>query len=372
MLKAHFQETNDEGGLVIQLHKKASDVSDFKKNLMSFIGEDLYRFLENHSDPLSEKTYILSTTNDFNITNYPKSLDCVINLTKINNIRRINKFFEKVNSRLSIGDTYIICVETIKARKKRHSLGNIPVIKNLWFALEFIFLRVFPKVWGLKKIYFLITRGRNRLLSKAEAMGRLVSCGFEIKATGSFYGKTYIVSKKIKEPEFNMQVSYGPIFKMNRLGKGGKVIGIYKFRTMHPYAEYLQDYVLKLNGYGESGKPKDDFRLTPWGRILRRYWMDELPQLLNVLKGDLKLVGVRPISSRYFQDIPLDLQEMRMKVKPGCIPPYVSLGRKGDVGSVLQAEREYLQRKITNPYTTDLKFFFKAIFNIVFQRKRSA
>jgi lipopolysaccharide/colanic/teichoic acid biosynthesis glycosyltransferase len=372
MLKAYHNEEIKKGGHVIHLHKKHATNSDFRQHLISVLGEDLYAYFLEYADPISDSTLIVSTTNDFNITNYHKEIDCLINLSRVNNIRRINKFFEQVNTKLEKNGKYIICLETIQARKERHSLGNIPVIKSLWFALEFIFLRVFPKVWGLKKIYFLVTRGRNRLLSKAEAMGRLVSCGFEIIDSKRFNGKTYIVCKKVKEPEFNMQVSYGPIFKMNRLGKGGKMIGVYKFRTMHPFAEYLQDYVLKLNGYSDSGKPKDDFRLTPWGRFLRKYWLDELPQLINVLRGELKLVGVRPISLRYYQDIPRDLQMMRSKVKPGCIPPYVALDRKSDVDSVLEAEREYLRRKLKRPYSTDTKFFFKALYNIVFRRKRSA
>jgi lipopolysaccharide/colanic/teichoic acid biosynthesis glycosyltransferase len=373
MLKAYYNDEIEKSGQVIHLYKKFGAAnSEFRQHLISVLGEDLYSYFLEYTDPISDSTLIVSTTNDFNITNFHNSVDTIINLTKINNIRRINKFFEQVNAKLEKGDTYIICLETIQARKERHRLGNIPVIKNLWFALEFVFLRVFPKVWGLKKIYFLFTRGRNRLLSKAEAMGRLVSCGFEIIDSKGFNGKTYIVSKKMSAPEFNMQVSYGPIFKMNRLGKGGKIIGVYKFRTMHPYAEYLQDYVLKLNGYSSSGKPKDDFRLTPWGRFFRRYWLDELPQLINVLKGELKLVGVRPISMRYYQDIPKDLQKMRSKVKPGCIPPYVALNRKSDVDSVLEAEREYLRSKLKQPYTTDTKYFFKALFNILVRQKRSS
>lgn len=251
-------------------------------------------------------------------------------------------------------------------------MGKIPVVKSIYFVVEFIFLRMFPKIWGLKKIYFIFTRGRNRLISKAECLGRLVSCGFEIVSMDSFDGITYVVSKKIKEPEYNMNASYGPLFKMPRMGKNGKIIGVYKFRTMHAYAEYLQDYILNLNGYAESGKPKNDFRLTPWGRVMRKYWLDEVPQLINVLKGELKLVGVRPISQRYFQDIPKDLQELRMKQKPGCIPPYVSLNRKSSVQEVLEAEREYLLEKNKNPYFTDTKYFFKALFNIVIRRKRSA
>jgi lipopolysaccharide/colanic/teichoic acid biosynthesis glycosyltransferase len=343
-----------------------------KQDIIYKAGEETYDFFSQYVDPESKKTLIISTTNDFNITNYPIELSAIVNLSKVNNIRYINKFFEKVNAKLNTGDTFICCFETIASRKERNRVGSIPIIKNIWFGIEFIFLRMFPKMWGFKKIYFLVTRGRNRLLSKAEAMGRLVSCGFNIEASEAFNGLTYVVCKKIKEPVFNMGASYGPLFKMQRMGKGGKLIGVYKFRTMHPYAEYLQDYVLNINGYAESGKPKNDFRLTPWGRFMRRYWLDELPQLINVCKGELKLVGVRPISERYFQDIPKDLQELRLKFKPGCIPPYVALNRKGNVESVLQSEREYLQEKIRRPYTTDTRYFFKAIFNIIFRRKRSA
>ncbi len=335
-------------------------------------GELAFKYFSSFINLEAKDSLVVSTTNDFNILNYPGEVHSIINLSKVNNIRYINKFFEKVNRKLDNEDYFVVCFETIVGRKDRHRFGNIPIIKNIWFGFEFVFLRMFPKIWGLKKIYFLITQGRNRLLSKAEVMGRLVSCGFEIVAYDTFNGLMYMVTKKIKLPDYNMNVSYGPFFSMKRIGKGGQVIHVYKFRTMHPYAEYLQDYILKVNGYAITGKPKDDFRLTPWGRLLRRYWLDELPQLINVLKGDLKLVGVRPISERYFQDIPKDLQELRLKFKPGCIPPYVALNRKSDVNSVLQAEREYLEEKVKHPFTTDTRYFFKAIFNIIFKRKRSA
>jgi hypothetical protein len=61
---------------------------------------------------------------------------------------------------------------------------------------------------------------------------------------------------------------------------------------------------------------------------------------------------------------------LRLKHKPGCIPPYVSLDRKGSVEDVLQAEREYLLEKAARPYTTDTRYFFKAVYNIVFRKKR--
>ena len=89
----------------------------------------------------------------------------------------------------------------------------------------------------------------------------------------------------------------------------------------------------------------DDQRLTRIGKIIRNYSIDEILQFINVIKGDMKLVGARPVSVRYLQDIPEDFRDLRLKFKPGCIPPYVALNRKGDLNSVIQAEREYLFEK---------------------------
>ena len=343
-----------------------------KEVLLNKIGEKVYTYFNRFVKTESEDVLILSTTNEFNILNHSNEVKSVINLSLVNNIRFINRFFEAVNQKIASDGIFIVSFETITARKERQGLRSIPIISNIWFSFEFIFLRVAPKIWGLKKIYFFITRGRNQLLSKAEVMGRLVSCGFEIIDEQSIEGLKYVVAKKIKQPDYNSKASYGPLFKMQRIGKEGKLIKVYKFRTMHPYAEYLQDYVLNLNGYAETGKPKNDFRLTPWGRILRKYWVDELPQLINIIKGELKLVGVRPVSERYLKDIPEDFLKLRLKYKPGCIPPYVALNMKSDVESVLEAERIYIGEKIKHPYTTDTKYFFKAIFNIMIRRKRSA
>jgi lipopolysaccharide/colanic/teichoic acid biosynthesis glycosyltransferase len=292
--------------------------------------------------------------------------------TRMNDVRRINKYLEEVNESLEIGQLFIGSFETYRARRNRITYYRIPLVKHVWIASEFIFLRIFPKVPLLKQVYFATTGGKGRLLSKAEMLGRLVCCGFEIVANQSIGGMTWFAAKKIKAPSYDKNPSYGPIFKMRRIGKGGRIFHVLKFRTMHPYSEYLQDYVLKMNGYAESGKPADDFRLTPWGKFMRRYWLDELPQLINVLSGDMKLVGVRPVSPRYFQDIPKHLQELRVTQKPGCIPPYVALDRKPSVEGVLKAEEEYLTEKKQNPYFTDTRYFFRAIYNIIVKRKRSA
>jgi lipopolysaccharide/colanic/teichoic acid biosynthesis glycosyltransferase len=89
----------------------------------------------------------------------------------------------------------------------------------------------------------------------------------------------------------------GPVFFISqRVGKNGKLIEFYKFRSMVLNAEALKQKLLKYNrrGDGPLFKMKNDPRVTRVGRILRRYSLDELPQLINVLKGDLSLVGPRP------------------------------------------------------------------------------
>ncbi len=197
--------------------------------------------------------------------------------------------------------------------------------------------------------------------------------GFEIeKVMDDLGGKLFFVVRKVNEVEVPQKSSYGPIYRMPRIGKGGKEIRVFKFRTMHPYSEYLQGYILKQNGYAETGKPANDFRLASWGKFLRKYWLDELPQLLNVLNGDMKLLGVRPVSRIYFDSIPQHLRDLRLTEKPGCIPPYVALNKKGAKDDVLKAEEIYLRYAKKTKSGADASLIYLAIKNIVFKGMRSA
>jgi len=341
---------------------------DLVKNNSS---KKVVKFLKNYIDLGSVKSLIVSNSDQLAL-DQSKDNDTIISLEKINNSRFINKYLELVNSKLENDGIFVGCLETFSARKERLKLNRIPLLNNIYFSIEFLVKRILPKVSFTKKYYFDITKGNDRLLSKAEGLGRLVSCGFKIMDYKSIDGLVYFVVKKIREPYFDESPSYGPVYKMPRIGKNGKIIGVYKFRTMHPFSEYLQDYMVNAYGYADSGKPANDFRIPSWGKFMRKFWLDELPQLFNVMKGEIKLVGIRPVSQRYFEDIPKEMQKMRLTQKPGCIPPYVSLNREGNVMSVLQAEKEYLVEKIENPFTTDIKFFFKAVYNIVLKKKRSA
>jgi len=273
---------------------------------------------------------------------------------------------------MDLGNTFKGFFVDCREAGPKKGIYATPVIGKVARGTEFIVHRVIPKTKGLSSVYFALTKGTNRRLSKAEVLGRLVFCGFEIVETNVIDGYTHFTVKKVSEPQTATSVSGGWIYKMPRVGLNGKIIHVYKFRTMHPYSEFLQDYLKMPHGYGANGKISNDFRMTSWGKFLRRYWLDEVPQLINVIKGDMKIVGVRPISMSYFRDIPKDLQELRVKHKPGCIPPYVAMNRSSSVASVLNAEKEYLETKTQHPLSTDMKYLFWAVYNIIVKKKRSA
>jgi exopolysaccharide biosynthesis polyprenyl glycosylphosphotransferase len=113
--------------------------------------------------------------------------------------------------------------------------------------------------------------------------------------------------------------SPGPIlFGQVRLGFNKRRFTMYKFRSMVPDAERIQEELLHLNEMsGPVFKMRNDPRVTPMGRILRKTSLDELPQLFNVLKGEMSLVGPRALSVRDYQLFNEDWQRRRFSVPPG-------------------------------------------------------
>ena len=318
----------------------------------------------------NSSTKFLNTTNLFTIEELGSGYNCLVNFHRVNDIRYINKFFEAVNHVLPNGGTFICCVETIQQRMSRKFIRKIPFINSIYFFLEYVFMRVFPKIKFLKYFYFKITRGKNRLLSKSEVLGRLVSCGFEIDNYKKINGLIYIKASKVSEPKFDMNPSYGVIYKMARIGYNGELISVYKLRTMHPYAEYLQNYMLENYGSKNGDKINYDFRVSKAGSFFRKFWVDELPMLINLIKGDLKLVGVRPLSISKFKTYPKSAQEIRTKVKPGLIPPfYADLPESFE--ELVSSEINYTKSYLKQPILTDLKYFFKAMYNIFVVGARS-
>ena len=354
-------------------NKNDSARESIKNRYLKDLGS-LYQFVElnvNLSGIHKDKSLVLNTLTRYNIENIdPESQQLFINLHKINDIRRINRFFIQVNNNLHFGGYFVGSVETIKEKHKRFQSKYPFLIFKVIHCINFMFTRVLPKIPVLKEIYFAITKGNNRSLSKAETFGRLSFCGFNIIGHTEIGIQLYFIGQKYKKPKEDLTPSYGPLIKLKRIGQEGRLIYIYKFRTMHPYSEYLQDYIHKQNELQTGGKFKNDFRITGWGKVLRAFWVDELPQLINLVRGDICLVGVRALSDHYFKLYPDDMKTFRTKFKPGLIPPfYVDMPKEFE--EIVESERKYLEKKMKFPIKTDCHYFFKACCNIIFKGARS-
>ncbi len=175
---------------------------------------------------------------------------------------------------------------------------------------------------------------------------------------------------KVREPFPLNNHTYGPLIALPRIGKDGRIIKVYKLRTMHPYSEFIQEYVYNMHDLGDGGKFRDDFRITSWGRFARRIWLDELPMLINLFKGNMKLVGVRPLSQHYFELYRPEVRDRRIRYKPGLIPPYYADMPEG-LDEIQDSELRYLNAYDKKPLLTDTRYFLRSIRNILFLYARS-
>lgn len=152
--------------------------------------------------------------------------------------------------------------------------------------------------------------------------------------------------------------SKGPvIFKQKRFGKGKKIFYIYKFRSM-----YLND--------DESCEIKDDPRVTPVGKFIRKIKIDELPQVLNILNGEMSLVGPRPYSIMAYQEASsLPFSDCRYSLQPGLTGlAYVVVNNEEEkprevlMQEWVDADKKYL---LTKSITLDIKIIWKTVVKIV-------
>ncbi|CAN7181442.1 sugar transferase [Rossellomorea sp. LjRoot5] len=152
----------------------------------------------------------------------------------------------------------------------------------------------------------------------------------------------------------------GPVFfSQKRVGKNGKEFKMYKFRSMVSDAEQRLKDLLELNEVtGAMFKMKDDPRVTKIGKFIRKTSIDELPQLFNVLKGDMSLVGPRPPLPREVDEY-TSYDKQRLYVKPGCTGLWQVSGRS-NVGfdEMVELDLIYIRKR-------SILFDFKIIFKTV-------
>ena len=145
--------------------------------------------------------------------------------------------------------------------------------------------------------------------------------------------------------------SAGPIlFRQRRLGQGGRVFWVLKFRTMTTDAEHRLDELESLNESkgGVLFKMRSDPRVTRIGKFLRRTSLDELPQLFNVVKGEMSLVGPRPLQLRdcvLLEELDRAGYAQRLTVPPGVTGPWQVGGRSDvDCHGMLRLDLDYVER----------------------------
>jgi lipopolysaccharide/colanic/teichoic acid biosynthesis glycosyltransferase len=353
------------------LKKNISNFDELREELIKIKSIDAFEFIVSSLNMPLENCFFFESTNNFDLYKYyDTKFIALINLKLVNNHRRINKFFQAVNYKLKDGGIYIGSVQTYDNRKNYLLSKFSKSVNPLIIIIDTLFHRVLPKLKFTKKMYFYLTQGKYRIISKAETFGRLYSCGFEILSEKEINNVLYFSFRKIKSPVFDNEPTYGPIVKLTRVGKNSNQFKVYKLRTMYPYSEFLQDYMHKYHGLDEGGKFKDDFRVSPYGSYCRKFWLDELPMIWNVIKGDMKLVGVRPISNSYFKLYTKELQEKRIKTKPGLLPPFYADMPK-TLDEIQDSELKYLDAFNKNPFITDFKYLIKILKNIILKGERS-
>lgn len=349
-------------------------MSETEKLIVDQYGQEFYDFLCYHLNDACESAMFIDTSSslNFKLLANPdhQTTTAVVNLKRMNDMRYINKLLESVNESILDGSVFIGCFEPKENRKKRILNKYPPIMRWMIYGADFMVKRVVPKLWGIKKIYFALTRGQNRVLAKMEGYGRLYSCGFELIAAQDFGSLHFFVCQKTGVPAYNLQATYGPLVRLKRVGKGGKLIKVYKLRTMFPYAEYLQEYINNTRGLQAGGKFKDDPRVTTLGRFFRKFWLDEMPMMINLLKGDMKLVGGRPLSQHYLSLYPKDVQARRKNYKPGLLPPYYAdLPRT--LEEIVASEVRYMDAYDQKPVKTDMHYLLQILKNIFFKKARS-
>ena len=140
------------------------------------------------------------------------------------------------------------------------------------------------------------------------------------------------------------------LYRQSRVGRGGKLFGLQKFATMQKNSPNIGAGLLTL---------KDDPRVLPFGRLLRRTKLNEVPQLINVLVGDMSLIGPRPQAQGHFDVFPEHVKAELVKVRPGL----------SGIGSIVFRDEENLlsrpgrdperyYREVIAPYKGELELWF--------------
>ena len=354
--------------------RSANSMLSIKQSVLSVTTEEDYRMLLDKANLDSRQTKVVCDRDRFAFLQIPDyQYATLVDLTLLNDVRGINKRFCIVNQKLPDNGRYVCCYRPQEYMKQKFLRSYPPILRWLAYVLYFFRKRVLPRLMLTSRLYYDVNKGHKRMLSKTEVLGRLFYCGFEVDEIVPMGHIEYVFAHRHSQPYPQEQLKvYGPLIKLPRVCKNKEIKYFYKYRTMHPYAEYIQKYVFDARGGMDiADKSNDDWRITTWGKFMRKYWLDELPMLINWFKGDVKLVGVRPLSQTMFNTYPEWLQDKRTLCKPGLIPPFY-IDHPNTFEELFASEDKYLTEYLAHPIRTDIKYFFLTMRSILTRKTHSA
>ena len=228
-----------------------------------------------------------------------------------------------------------------------------------WFILILLFIKWLEDV-GTPAYSLEITEVGSMDAPKTKKAKRLVNKDGKIL-------DCVLKPRKLEKGE--KRPSKAPVYSSPRVGKGGKEFKFYKIRSMCPGAAEMKQQLIDA-GLNEADPPvfkmKDDPRITPFGRFLRKTSLDELPQLFNIFKGDMSVVGPRPPLPREVAEYE-EWQKHRLDVKGGLLCLWQIRHNRNALSfdEWVRLDLEYIEKR---SFWLDLKIIFKGAYSVVFDR----
>jgi lipopolysaccharide/colanic/teichoic acid biosynthesis glycosyltransferase len=278
----------------------------------------------------------------------------------------INEDLIKMRSLLSDNELLVISAETLEVKQRaiEDFSSNLMIFftKKTYF---FMFSRLFPRL-PIFSYFYSKKVNKDYALSRSEFIGRAIWSGLDVIADYELSNLHHIIVRKSSVSYIDTKPSYYPIISLKRVGLEGKMIKVHKLRTMHPYSEFVQDYIRLKNGSTIDGKIRNDFRVTGIGQFLRKYWLDEVPQIIDILNGTIGIVGVRALSLPYFNRLPDYVKKKRILVRPGLLAPVYADKSVFTDKDIISSDLLYID-KISNsrfPAVIRIQYAYKILRNI--------
>ena len=383
--KENVSEDASNGSSSAETNLPAIDTQAILKQIPSDLDKPLIEFIESNLPDLHGEAGKVLVSDDVSATGIQvltAPVGLLVGRTRLNDVLRLNNYLQFCVKRISMGGYFVfryMPLENVAKEMKKRYTGI-----RYWLAMisYFIWYRAIPKIPWLDLLYFWrkiswldslvlsITKRRNRALSKAEVWGRLSYYGMHVIAESKGDGEVYLIAQRIALPVEGKRPSYYPVVALEKVGLNGEIIRMHKIRTMYPFSEFLQKRIFEDHGLASTGKFSNDYRLTDVGKFLRKYWLDELPQIFDWMRGDVKLVGMRATSQQFLSLYPQNFIDLYLQVKPGLIPPIFDESTNG-FDQIVKVELTYLQRYCDRPIRTDIHYLIQTFTDIFIKGIRS-